>query len=254
MKKKTIIEIIVFIAFSFILPLVCALLVKYVDIFKEGFLFYIVYGIEAMTPTIGGLLTLLIFEKNKFFAHLKEAYINDFNLKALFHSVLIPFVTFILTYILIFSFVGKSVFVFDITISKILIILWALIAEEFGWRYFLQGKLDTLLDKKFVPLIVGIIWSLWHYSFIIIDRFEAPIFLFIVGTILESYIHAELVREGRGNIVPSSVHHTLCNLLYNFFLIYPSDNNGSKIPYLLFVLAIFIVTLSLEKRKMSVIE
>lgn len=34
--------------------------------------------------------------------------------------------------------------------------------EEFGWRYFLQPRLQKLYGKRFGVIILGFIWGIWH--------------------------------------------------------------------------------------------
>lgn len=34
--------------------------------------------------------------------------------------------------------------------------------EEFGWRYFLQPRLQKIYGKKFGVIILGFIWGIWH--------------------------------------------------------------------------------------------
>ncbi|MGL4803037.1 MAG: lysostaphin resistance A-like protein [Cetobacterium sp.] len=34
--------------------------------------------------------------------------------------------------------------------------------EEFGWRYFLQPRLQKIYGKKYGVLILGVIWGIWH--------------------------------------------------------------------------------------------
>ncbi|WP_270943283.1 CPBP family intramembrane glutamic endopeptidase [Romboutsia lituseburensis] len=34
--------------------------------------------------------------------------------------------------------------------------------EEFGWRYFLQPRIQKIYGKKFGVLILGFIWGIWH--------------------------------------------------------------------------------------------
>lgn len=40
--------------------------------------------------------------------------------------------------------------------------LIAFFGEEFGWRYFLQPKLQKIFGKKLGVLILGTIWGFWH--------------------------------------------------------------------------------------------
>lgn len=51
----------------------------------------------------------------------------------------------------------------NISAVPFIIILWAFIAEEFGWRGYLEPWLKKKgLPKWLVPYIVGVIWCLWH--------------------------------------------------------------------------------------------
>ncbi len=34
--------------------------------------------------------------------------------------------------------------------------------EEFGWRYFLQSRLQKLYGKRYGVIILGLIWGIWH--------------------------------------------------------------------------------------------
>lgn len=34
--------------------------------------------------------------------------------------------------------------------------------EEYGWRYFLQGRLQNMAGKRVGVILTGIIWGLWH--------------------------------------------------------------------------------------------
>lgn len=65
-----------FLIFAFALPLICVLLVKNFSIFQAGTLNFILYEIEAMTPTLaalivtailGGSVRIRVFLKNVIF-------------------------------------------------------------------------------------------------------------------------------------------------------------------------------------------
>ena len=45
--------------------------------------------------------------------------------------------------------------------------MWALVAEELGWRGYLQEKIEAHVGDVLTPLIVGIIWTVWHFHFFI---------------------------------------------------------------------------------------
>lgn len=42
--------------------------------------------------------------------------------------------------------------------------MWALVVEELGWRGYLQEKIEAHVGDVLTPLIVGIIWTVWHFS------------------------------------------------------------------------------------------
>lgn len=48
--------------------------------------------------------------------------------------------------------------------QKIIIVMWALVAEELGWRGYLQEKIEAHVGDVLTPLNVGIIWTVWHFS------------------------------------------------------------------------------------------
>lgn len=48
--------------------------------------------------------------------------------------------------------------------QKIIIVMWALVAEELGWRGYLQEKIEAHVGDVLTHLIVGIIWTVWHFS------------------------------------------------------------------------------------------
>lgn len=126
-----------------------------------------------------------------------------------------------------------------------MIVCWALVAEELGWRDFLQDKLGIYLNELTLPFILGIIWALWHYHFFLSGEMSAPILLFTLGCIADSYLYFAFTKAVNGNIVPASVLHFSENLCFNLLLINPEYNNGSFVPYLLYV-AGFLITAAIS--------
>ena len=86
------------------------------------------------------------------------------------------------------------------TIKKGLIILWALIAEELGWRGYLQEQIERRIGSSLTPLVVGLIWALWHFHFWMIDGIDVPITVFTYGAIAESYGYYMITKLSKGNI------------------------------------------------------
>lgn len=131
-------------------------------------------------------------------------------------------------------------FVTGISGKKVIIIMWALIAEELGWRGFLQDKIESYVGGALTPFVVGIIWTLWHFHFFISGSMEVSLFVFTYGCIAESYGYFVLMKMVKGNIVPASLWHFSGNLFTNLYRIDPKWNDGRMEPYMI-VNAIYFV-------------
>lgn len=139
---------------------------------------------------------------------------------------------------LIFCVLSGRRFTFgSISITQFIIILWALWAEEIGWRGYLEPLLKELgVHKWVVPCIVGVIWCLWHYHFFLQNGIEVPILLFFVSCIIESYIYSFLMNITDNNIVSAMIYHFTWNLLIHITALNPGHNNGSVFPYIILVI------------------
>ena len=214
---------------------------KYTEICRSNVFTLILLGVEASSPSLAAVATVIFFESGsglrKFF---KKCYVDHLDLKLVLVGLILPAVV---------IFASKQVYwlFFDITpnfgiltAKKAMIACWALVAEELGWRGFLQGKLETYLNKFTLPLLLGIIWALWHYHFFISGEMSAPILLFTLGCIADSYLYFAFTKAVNGNIVPASVLHFSENLFLILLPINPEFNNGSFVPYLLYVAGLLI--------------
>ncbi|RHR22904.1 CPBP family intramembrane metalloprotease [Clostridium sp. AF19-22AC] len=59
----------------------------------------------------------------------------------------------------------------------------AYFGEEYGWRGFLQGRMQIRFGKRLGVIMVGIIWELWHSLFYYSILYSVPkneLFLFII--------------------------------------------------------------------------
>jgi membrane protease YdiL (CAAX protease family) len=48
------------------------------------------------------------------------------------------------------------------------------IGEEIGWRGYLQPKLAELIGIRKAVILTGVIWAVWHYSFIFTGKYFPP--------------------------------------------------------------------------------
>lgn len=125
--------------------------------------------------------------------------------------------------------------------------MWALIAEELGWRGFLQSKLEIRFGHIATPILIGSIWAVWHYHFFWLGTMSAPLFLFVLGCIADSFGYYWITRKSQGNIIPASIWHFTGNLFFNIYQINPEYNKNSTIPYLLFVMFSIIMAIGITK-------
>lgn len=240
-------DIYLYLILAFGLPLICVFLVKTFNVLQSGILNFALYGIEAMTPTLASLIVTAYFSgTKKMQVFLKKCYFQNIKVYNIVLGIILPLTIFIITKLTSRIFISGSPFLTAITTKKLLIIMWALIAEELGWRGFLQDKLDQRYGPIVTPLILGIIWALWHYHFFLLGTMSVPLTLFTLGCITDSIALYFLTKKSQGNIIPASIWHFTENLCFSMFLIYPKYNKGSIVPYLIFTIYSAILAVSIN--------
>lgn len=248
MEDKNSKSIKIFLILSFTLPLISLILIKFIPFFQKGIPYFVLYGFEAITPSISALLvTGILYGKRGTLSFLKKSYVENKKVKYILLAFLLPLIIGLFTYILCVIFIDLPILNINVGTNEIIVLLWALVAEELGWRGFLQEKLNNKLDKKVIPLIVGITWSLWHYHFFLLETISAPIILFTISCIIDSYIYYWLTTKSEKNIISASIFHFMGNLLFSVLLIYPNYYNGNTLPYILYIISSFIVMICFVK-------
>lgn len=222
---------------NLILFLLAAFLIPFVAIVAQmlisnDIICLALYGIQAAAPTISAVIVLRL---NK---ELKAHFTQMFRRGHLRMAVILPFIIASTTMILakmIFCSLFKRAFILgNISMAQFVIILWALLAEEIGWRGYLEPLLKMRgVPKWMVPCIVGVVWCLWHYHFFLQDGMEVPMPLFFISCIIESYIYSFLMNVTNYNIVSAMTYHFAWNLLTHIVAINPADNNGNIFPYII---------------------
>ncbi|MFW9970902.1 MAG: CPBP family intramembrane glutamic endopeptidase [Candidatus Odinarchaeota archaeon] len=96
------------------------------------------------------------------------------------------------------------------------------IQEEFGWRgyalYYLQSKMTAFESS----LILGGIWSVWHYPlFFITDTAYTyqNFYSFTISLLALSIIFTWLNNNTNGSILVAMIFHTSINATYSLFLV-----------------------------------
>ncbi len=160
-----------FLFIAFMLPLISVALQS---ISTNALLNFVFYGIEAASPTIAAIIVLSISRTCKDFG------VRYFHSKHLLMAVVLPAIVVCLTMFmakLIFCFVVKTDFtVGSVSGIQLIIILWALIAEEIGWRgYLLPFLYEHMKIPCLGPAIVGVVWCLWHYHYFMFGGMDVPV-------------------------------------------------------------------------------
>ena len=101
--------------------------------------------------------------------------------------------------------------------------LAAVFGEEYGWRGFLQGRLDSL-GRIPSALIVGLVWGVWHVPIILRGAHTYPptwlgLLLGIVFFALWGVVQSYAVYKTGGIWVPAFMHGVV-NSVYAFTLNY----------------------------------
>lgn len=225
-------NLILFLFISFLLPFVAIVLQSIVS---NGFICFVLYGIQAASPTISAITVLYLDKKVK--TYFVEMFCKEYLRMAVIFPLILASTTMILAKMIFCTLFGKSFTFGSISITQFIIILWALWAEEIGWRGYLEPLLKELgVHKWIAPCIVGMIWCLWHYHFFLQNGIEIPILLFFISCIIESYIYSFLMNITGNNIVSAMVYHFAWNLLIHIVALNPDHNNGSIIPYIILVI------------------
>lgn len=224
-------NLILFLLISFLIPLVA---VVSQTIIPNDSVCFVLYGIQAASPTISAVVVLCLNKEVK--THFTKIFRKESLLIAVILPTIIACTTMILAKLIYCVLFGIDFMLGNISTAQFIIILWAFVAEEIGWRGYLEPLLKTYnIPKQTVPCIVGMIWCLWHYHFFLQNGIEIPIPLFFISCIIESCIYSLLMSVTGDNIISAMTYHFMWNLLIHVAAINPADNNGSIFPYIILV-------------------
>lgn len=98
------------------------------------------------------------------------------------------------------------------------------LGEELGWRGLLSDRLLRKMSFVRTSLLVGVIWSVWHYPliFVVLPRFrpELPVAYatacFTASVVGVSFFYT-YVREVTGSVWPAAVLHAASNSAQTLF-------------------------------------
>ena len=228
-------QVFAFLLLAFLLPLVFLLLSTKTALGHSGIGALLLFGLQAATPALAAILVVLGFcGRRGLLQFLKQCYARGYSLFLLLFCLLLPALLAGAARLIYWLGFGVPPVLTALPAQKLLIIGWSLVAEELGWRGFLQQRLGNYLNRWLLPLVVGLVWAVWHYHLFLAGRTVAPLLPFVLGCVAESTLYFALTTRANGNIIPASVFHFSENLCLNLFLIGPAYNGGSNTLYLLY--------------------
>ncbi|MDL2239785.1 CPBP family intramembrane metalloprotease [Bacteroidales bacterium OttesenSCG-928-K03] len=217
-KRKTILAITVF----YIIAISLRFITNKTGILEGINSFLLKAVLEGMGPTIGALISILIFKIP-----------IKMSLKGNFKNMIIPFSIYWLLPILL---IGTTAYFTNGTfpiITIFTVLIYGLL-EEIGWRGFLQQLLKPL-PKFWLILIITILWFVWHLDFSLTTGN-----LIFFGILLLGSWGIGLVSDATNSLLAVAAFHSL----NNFF----SDFNTLKIIILIVLITIWILSVIFSKR------
>ena len=250
-RKRILKQIGEYLLLAFGIPLLCVLLCKTND---NQVIQFLLYGIEGASPTIAAIITVLANDrKNGLKKYLCDKYLSNLDLRICILGFLVPFLLLTASKA-IGIFLGDAyIYPSPITMRKMMIISWALLAEELGWRGFLQEKLESVFPERYIAPFTGVIWAFWHYHFVLSGSMHIPVLAFTIGCIFESYGYFAITKLAKGNIVPASIWHFTGNLMFNLYRFDPQWHNSNNSFYwiaTMFYAANILLFVIYKKRKL----
>jgi len=116
------------------------------------------------------------------------------------------------------------------------------LTEELGWRGYALPRLQAKYSPFVSTLILGFIWSIWHFPQFIVPPektgmfYITPIWSFIFPVIAANFVYTWIFNHTNGSILAVIILHTQMNLfLWIFPVLYTSTGY-------LWILGLFIVT------------
>jgi len=221
-----------FLFFVIFIPTLCAGVIIYTSLSINKIIYLILLGIQSMAPALAAVITVyLSYSLKGLMSFLKDKFIINRSFKYSLIAFLIPMGLLTITKMITVIFQNDDLNIVIPSKTKLIIIFWSLIAEELGWRGFLQDRIEQIIGMFFTPLIIGTVWGLWHYHYFLIGEMNVSFLLLILGCIFESYGYYVITKMAQGNIIPASIWHFSSNLFINLFSL-NTNNDGNNLSYL----------------------
>ena len=135
------------------------------------------------------------------------------------------------------------------------------LGEEIGWRGFALPKLLERYSVLLSSLILGALWSIWHFPYALTKGTflaEVPLHWFFINLLALSFIYTWIFINTNGSLLLPLLFHAAGNITSNLLPILPPAATDLRIYYFTIaincVIAIVILFLSnrhLQSRKQA---
>ncbi|MDN3653245.1 type II CAAX endopeptidase family protein [Thalassotalea ponticola] len=126
---------------------------------------------------------------------------------------------------------------------QLIVILLISLGEEFGWRGFLQPKLQKHVSVLTASLIVGSVWAIWHYPAALIGTGvpqDMSFFTFAIWVLLASIVIGWLYNK-TGSVLIAIIMHSMANITFNYLPLLPEFTNQITTFYI-FMICVAVLT------------
>jgi membrane protease YdiL (CAAX protease family) len=177
-----------------------------------AFIFFLIGG---FVPSIVGISLTKIYDHNSGLKDLLKSAIN-FKIGFQQFAIIVTYPIIIGVLQLLINRVLGGTFDYSQFLKQLpsvlpLIILGPL-SEEFGWRGFLQKRVNIEFSPVLGSLVIGITWSLWHLPLFYMlgtsqHDFNMPFIPFMISVIFSSFIYTYVYIKSHGSLFSALLLH-----------------------------------------------
>jgi uncharacterized protein len=183
---------------------------------------FILFIIGGFVPSILGIILTSIYEGK---VGIRKLFLSAINIKIGFSSYVIIIVYAIvlgLLQLILYTTLGGrfdySQFIKQLPTTLPLIIAGPL-SEEFGWRGFLQKRVNEKLSTTSSSVFIGIIWALWHLPLFYMigtsqHEFNVPFLPFMISIVSSTFVYTYIYIKSNGSLFTAILIHWLFTYIF----------------------------------------